>query len=88
MLMVTCLTEMVSQGIGVKLDGLGTFYPTMEGKGVAKPDDFSVAEHLLGIHIRFLPEGAKDEELTSKKFMAKCTLKSRFPEPVKPEPEP
>jgi len=85
--MVECLVEMVSQGIGVKLDGLGTFYPTMESKGVALPDDYNVGEHLKGIHIRFQPEGAKDEELTSKKFMKKCTLKRRFPEP-EPKPKP
>lgn len=82
--MVECMVEMISQGEGVKLDGLGTFYPTFESKGVAKPDDFNLSEHLKGVHIRFLPEGTKDEELTSKKFMAKCTLKRRFPEPEKP----
>ena len=83
--MVECLTEMVSQGVGVKLDGLGTFYPTFECKGAAKPEDFTVQENILGIHIRFLPEGAKDEELTSRKFKEKCTLKRRFPESVTPE---
>ena len=87
--MVECLTEMVSQGIGVKLDGLGTFKPTFECKGAPTADDFSVGENILGIHIRFLPEGTKDEELTSRKFKDKCTLKRRFPESTKPdEPEP
>ena len=83
--MVECLTEMVSQGVGVKLDGLGTFYPTFECKGAAKPEDFTVQENILGIHIRFLPEGAKDEELTSRKFKNKCTLKRRFPESTTPD---
>ena len=86
--MVECLTEMVSQGVGVKLDGLGTFYPTFECKGETNIEDFNVQENILGIHIRFQPEGAKDEELTSRKFKAKCTLKRRFPETITPEPEP
>ena len=86
--MVECLTEMVSQGVGVKLDGLGTFHPTFECKGAASVDDFNINENLLGIHIRFLPEGAKDEELTSRKFKEKCTLKRRFPVSTKPDEEP
>ena len=93
--MVECLSEMVSQGIGVKLDGLGTFYPTFEGAGADTPEEYNVQEHLKGIHIRFQPEGTKDEELTSRKFMQKCALKRRFPKPdadggddPDPEPEP
>ena len=73
--MVECLTEMVAQGIGVKLDGLGTFYPTFECKGALTAETFNIAEQLQGIHIRFLPEGTKDEELTSRKFLEKCVLK-------------
>jgi len=29
--------------------------------------------------------GTKDEELTSRKFKDKCTLKRRFPESTKPD---
>ena len=32
-------------------------------------------------HIRFQPEGTKDEELTSREFMKKCALRRRFPKP-------
>ena len=85
--MVECLTEMVSQGVGVKLDGLGTFYPTFESKGAVSPDEFSVAEHIVGIHIRFQPEGSKDEELTSRKFKNRCSLRRRFPASTKPDDE-
>ena len=73
--MVGCLTEMVAQGVGVKLDGLGTFYPTFECIGALTLDTFNIGEQLQGIHIRFLPEGTKDEELTSRKFMEKVVLK-------------
>ena len=61
--------------MGVKLDGLGTFYPTFECEGADSEKDFSVNTHLKGIHIRFQPEGTKDEELTSRKFKDKVTLR-------------
>jgi predicted histone-like DNA-binding protein len=80
--MVECLTEMVSQGVGVKLDGLGTFYPRFEGSGAETPEEFDVDSYVKGIHIRFLPENTKDEELTSRKFKTKCVLKRRFPLPT------
>lgn len=77
--MVECLVEMVMQGVGVKLDGLGTFYPTFEGHGTLTAEEFDLARDVRGIHIRFRPENAKDEELTSHKFMSKCVLKRRYP---------
>ena len=70
-----CLVELTSQGVGVKLDGLGTFYPTFEGTGAETPQKYNVAENLKGIHIRFLPERSQDESLTSREFMKKCSLK-------------
>ena len=75
------MSEMISTGQPVKLDGLGTFYPTFECEGAETPETFSIAEHLKGIHIRFQPEGTKDEELTSREFMKKCALRRRFPKP-------
>ena len=79
--LVECMSEMISTGQPVKLDGLGTFYPTFECEGAETPETFSIAEHLKGIHIRFQPEGTKDEELTSRSFMKKCALRRRFPKP-------
>ena len=73
--MVDCMVEMIAQGVGVKLDGLGTFYPTFECEGQDSKEEFSIQESLKGIHIRFQPEGTKDEELTSRKFKDKVTLR-------------
>ena len=88
--LVECLVEMVSQGVGVKLDGLGTFRPTFECESAVSAEDFSIQEHLKGIHIRLIPEGAKDEELTSRKFVAKVSLRKRdelVTTPVEPDGE-
>ena len=69
-----CLPELLSQGVGVKLDGLGTFYPSLESKGVASPDLFSPAKHIKGIHIRILPWSESIGKLTSKALLNKCEL--------------
>ena len=59
---VSCLKELILQGQSVKLDGLGTFRPTIEGKG---SNDIETAVSLganviiEGIHLRFSPENAK-----------------------------
>ncbi|MBQ7420290.1 MAG: hypothetical protein IJV17_06080 [Prevotella sp.] len=57
--MSECIPELVAQGIGVKLDGLGKFYPTAKSVrgGVAEADLKGVNSNdiVKGIHIRFLP---------------------------------
>ena len=54
---VSCLKELILQGQSVKLDGLGTFRPTIEG-----------------IHLRFSPENAKGEKLTSRALKGECAF--------------
>ncbi len=73
--MVECLIEMVSQGVGVKLDGLGTFYPTFECTGADSADEFDINQNLKGVHMRFKPERTKDEDITSRSFKQKCIMK-------------
>ena len=65
------------QGQSVKLDGLGTFRPTIEGKG---SNDIETAVSLganviiEGIHLRFSPENAKGEKLTSRALKGECAF--------------
>ena len=77
--MSECLPELLSQGQPVKLDGLGTFYPSVEStKGgvatVAAAKEISPASLIEGIHVRFQPEGAKLDNITSRQFKQKCSL--------------
>ena len=74
----TCLVELVSQGIGVKLDGLGTFYPTFESRGAETPVGYDVNSYVKGIHIRFWPENAELDKITSRAFVEKCVLKQNM----------
>ena len=64
----------------MKIDGLGTFYPTLENKpgGVDAAADFNVGEDITGVHVRFQPEGVQLDRLTSRAFKEKCELSSRY----------
>ena len=74
----SCMIELIQQGTAVKLDGLGTFYPTLEAKGAATPIDYNIGEYLEGVHIRFTPEGSSDENITSRRFAEKVSLKQHM----------
>lgn len=76
---VSCMKELICQGKSVKLDGLGTFYPTIENKkgGVESPLAFDPNVHVEGVHLRFLPEGEKDGKLTSRALKESCVFETR-----------
>ena len=70
----SCLIEMLLESKKVKIDGLGTFYCTLENQknGSLKKDDFNVGKHLKALHIRFLPEQAAEENISSREFLKKA----------------
>jgi len=75
---VDCMTHLVATGQPVKLDGLGTFYPTIEGKG---EDSVELAvqnlvENIKGVHLRFRPEGEKGGDLTSRMLKERCIFEA------------
>jgi hypothetical protein len=74
---VDCMSELLSQGQPVKLDGLGTFSPSVDGQGNGKIDlETAVAAGpdamINGIRIVFTPENSKGEKLTSRAFKEQC----------------
>ena len=73
-----CLVELVSQGVGVKIDGIGTFYPTIEAKGAESPIKYNIKECIEGIHVRFLPENSDSEKITSRAFINKVVMKQNM----------
>ena len=76
---VDCMKGLIWQGRPVKLDGLGTFYPTLENKkgGAESVEAFDVNTNIEGVHLRFLPEGAKGEALTSRNLKQDCIFELR-----------
>ena len=74
-----CVIELVAQGQPVKLDCLGTFYPTAKNvaggiASIADAKKMAPALQVAGIHVRFEPEGAQLDDITSKKMKERCTL--------------
>ena len=58
----SCLIEMLLNSKKVKIEGLGTFYTTLECKkgGAVSKDKFNINSNIEGLHIRFLPEQEQD----------------------------
>ena len=81
-----CLPELVAQGVPVQLGSLGTFYPTAEVKkdaavlNVGAMDGLNPNDIVKAIHIRFLPDSTKLDNLCGPKFKDACTLHHQHPE--------
>ena len=78
-----CLPELVSQGIPVQLGGLGTFYPTAQVKkdaavsSIADMDGLNPNDIVEAIHIRFLPDTSKLDNISGRAFKEACALELR-----------
>ena len=78
-----CLPELVSQGIPVQLGGLGTFYPTAEVKkdaaisSIAEMEGLDPNDIVEAIHIRFLPDTSKLDNISGRAFKETCALELR-----------
>ena len=67
----SCLVEMLLDSKKVKIDGLGTFYCTIENQkgGADKKEKFNVNTHLKALHIRFMPEQEQEMNISSREFL-------------------
>ena len=77
--MVKCLVHLLREGQPVKLDGFGTFSPSVDGQGNGKNDiETAVAAGpdamINGIRINFNPENSKGEKLTSRALKDECVF--------------
>ena len=70
----SCLVEMLLESKRVKIDGLGTFFTTIENEtgGAATKDEFNVNKNLKALHIRFMPEGEQEMNISSREFIKKA----------------
>ncbi len=76
----TCLPELLAMGIGVKFDGLGIFMPFAEAKkGITKAEmaDANPRDVVKAIHIRFIPDSTKLDDLSGPAFADRCSLELR-----------
>ena len=80
--MVTeCLPELVAQGIPVQLGDLGIFRPTCEAKdsvpNITAMEGLNPNEVVKAIHIRFIPNQSKLDNLAGPAFKDQCSLELR-----------
>ena len=70
----SCLVEMLLESKRVKIDGLGTFFTTIENEagGAKSQDEFNVNKNLKALHIRFMPEGEQEMNISSREFIKKA----------------
>ena len=76
-----CLPELISQGVSVQLEPLGTFSPSIKNKkdgltlAQLKAGNWDINQQVEGVRFNFLPYSVADENLTSRKFKEEwCTL--------------
>ena len=67
----SCLVEMLLNSKKVKIEGLGTFYTTLECQkgGALTKDKFNILKDVKGLHIRFLPEQEQENNISSRQFL-------------------
>ena len=70
----SCLVEILLESKRVKIDGLGTFFTTIENEagGAQKKEDLNVGKNLKALHIRFIPEGEQELNISSREFIKKA----------------
>ena len=70
----SCLLEMLLNSRRVKIDGLGTFFTTIENEpgGAAKKKDFTPQKNLKALHIRFMPDQEAETNISSREFIKKA----------------
>ena len=77
--MATCLPELLSQNVAVELEGIGTFFPTVDSQKKSKATvqaalDAGLDAMVAGVHMRFQPWSEDLFGLTAKQLKAKCSL--------------
>ena len=85
----SCLIEMLLESKRVKIDGLGIFYCTIENEkgGAPSVEDFNVQKNLKALHIRFLPEQAAEQNISSREFIKRAEFVNIDSLKVKPKEE-
>ena len=76
-----CLPELVAQGVPVQLGSLGIFYPTAEVSNpvmnIAAMEGLDPRDCVKAIHIRFLPDTTKLDNIAGPAFKNACALELR-----------
>ena len=88
----SCMQEMLADGYKVKLDGIGTLYPTLTSEGVADAKDYSAQENITRVGIAFLADQSKKSQYKAAAMKQGVSLSTQLynefnPSPSSPEGE-
>ena len=72
---VMCFEELLLEGNKIKLDGLGTFYLSINTEGVSDSDKFT-ANNVKAIRIKFIGDQSKESEYATKMLTSKAKFQS------------
>ena len=74
----SCMQEMLADGYKVKLDGIGTLYPTLTSEGVADAKDYSAQENITRVGIAFLADQSKKSAYKASAMRQGATLSTQL----------
>ena len=88
--LVEVMKDQMQDSKRVKLDGFGSFKIGIESKGAETAAKYSVAEHVTGLHVVFMPERTTDSSGNRSKQFLQGAKVEELPlnTVVKEEPEP
>ena len=72
---VMCFEELLLEGNKIKLDGLGTFYLSINTEGVSDREQFT-ANNVKALRIKFIGDQCKESEYATKMLTSKAKFKS------------
>ena len=72
---VMCFEELLLEGNKIKLDGLGTFYLSINTEGVSDREQFT-ANNVKAIRIKFIGDQSKESEYATKMLTSKAKFQS------------
>ena len=76
--MKSCMQEMLADGYKVKLDGIGTLYPTLTSEGVDDAKDFSAQENIVRVGVSFLADQSRKSQYKASAMKQNTTLSTRL----------
>ena len=72
---IQCFEELLMEGNKIKLDGLGTFYLSINTEGVVDEKDFT-ANNVKAIRVKFIGDQGKESEYATKMLTNKARFRS------------
>jgi len=72
---INCFEELLMEGNKIKLDGLGTFYLSINTEGVEDEKDFT-ANNVKAIRVKFIGDQSKESEYATRMLTSKARFRS------------